>query len=785
MLAQTRVLALAAAAGLASPAIGADRYWVAPLIGLWSDSSQWSTSSGGPSGLGRPQTGEDVYLDERSICIFNGAGIAIPNFGEITLSGVFSGVTSIQQGSSPWSADRMTIGLASDDCEFLMGGGSFIVGEMLVGKELGGNGRFETSDVADFLSTSVVNVGMNGAVGTISIGGNLFEFPEMNISFGLGNPGLGGVEVVGGTILGDTIRVGLAGVGDLSQSGGDMDVDGYTVGTQPSVPASSSTHTGGTLDVTGFLQIAPAFGNAILTIEGGDVSCGTLYMGEGPGATAELVLLSGVLDATNARIGIEGSATLEQFGGAFTATSVAIGELSGADTAVWECYGGTAMVSGDVRVGAGNTGDGTFVIDGGAVVCEDVLVAAANNSNGAVRLESGSLNAATLSIGVSEYAQYIQRGGSLTAGSVIVNPSGAHDALFQITGPNFGTASISAFTNNADTQIFGGVTAIGTLNNSAGAEFRLGNSPDVRVSSLVNDGSFVFGTAGVILSGPYVSFPVELRLIGAFQNNGTLTSTTGLAGSFVMNLTNDGVVNVLGSTAIDSDGLILNRGQINVDSDGGVFSANLNCNNVSGIDNQGTIFLDQGVIDTTSGDFVNNGEIQGAGRIQGGLINNGLIGRGGQLSELSIHDGVSFSATSTLEIQRYPGLHNTVRVASGDAVLGGALHVDFEFFEPGLGAQYTVLTTDAGSVIGTFDSVVVTDANAEIVYTPTSVIVQVTGCNGADLALPLGTLDFSDVVAFLSAFGSMNAAADLAPPFETFDFSDVVAFLTAFGGGCP
>ena len=59
------------------------------------------------------------------------------------------------------------------------------------------------------------------------------------------------------------------------------------------------------------------------------------------------------------------------------------------------------------------------------------------------------------------------------------------------------------------------------------------------------------------------------------------------------------------------------------------------------------------------------------------------------------------------------------------------------------------------------------------------------GCNPADLAPPLGSLDFSDVVAFLSAFGAMDPAADLAPPFGSFDFSDVVAFLSAFGAGCP
>jgi len=58
-------------------------------------------------------------------------------------------------------------------------------------------------------------------------------------------------------------------------------------------------------------------------------------------------------------------------------------------------------------------------------------------------------------------------------------------------------------------------------------------------------------------------------------------------------------------------------------------------------------------------------------------------------------------------------------------------------------------------------------------------------CNVADLSEPFGALDFSDVVAFLGAFGAMDPGADLAAPFGTLDFSDVVAFLGAFGAGCP
>ncbi|MEZ6243311.1 MAG: thrombospondin type 3 repeat-containing protein [Phycisphaerales bacterium] len=58
-------------------------------------------------------------------------------------------------------------------------------------------------------------------------------------------------------------------------------------------------------------------------------------------------------------------------------------------------------------------------------------------------------------------------------------------------------------------------------------------------------------------------------------------------------------------------------------------------------------------------------------------------------------------------------------------------------------------------------------------------------CSIADLAEPFGSLDFSDVLSFLVAFGGQDSAADLAPPPGVWDFSDVIAFLTAFGMGCP
>ena len=55
----------------------------------------------------------------------------------------------------------------------------------------------------------------------------------------------------------------------------------------------------------------------------------------------------------------------------------------------------------------------------------------------------------------------------------------------------------------------------------------------------------------------------------------------------------------------------------------------------------------------------------------------------------------------------------------------------------------------------------------------------------ADMAAPFNVLDFTDVIAFNTAYGAMDPAADLAAPYGTFDFTDVIAFNEAYANGCP
>ncbi len=60
-----------------------------------------------------------------------------------------------------------------------------------------------------------------------------------------------------------------------------------------------------------------------------------------------------------------------------------------------------------------------------------------------------------------------------------------------------------------------------------------------------------------------------------------------------------------------------------------------------------------------------------------------------------------------------------------------------------------------------------------------------TGACPADFAEPFGSLDFSDVIGFLVAFGAMSPNADLSSPYGELNFDDLIAFLIAFGAGCP
>lgn len=59
------------------------------------------------------------------------------------------------------------------------------------------------------------------------------------------------------------------------------------------------------------------------------------------------------------------------------------------------------------------------------------------------------------------------------------------------------------------------------------------------------------------------------------------------------------------------------------------------------------------------------------------------------------------------------------------------------------------------------------------------------GCSVADIAQPLGELNFFDIAAYISAYNKNDPSADLAAPFGTLNFFDIVQYITLFNQGCP
>ncbi|MEM7622333.1 MAG: GC-type dockerin domain-anchored protein [Planctomycetota bacterium] len=110
-------------------------------------------------------------------------------------------------------------------------------------------------------------------------------------------------------------------------------------------------------------------------------------------------------------------------------------------------------------------------------------------------------------------------------------------------------------------------------------------------------------------------------------------------------------------------------------------------------------------------------------------------------------------------------------------------------FEPGVGETFDILDFEQFVDLGyelalpaltgakqwdtsTFE----TDGTLRVVPGP---------CNAADVGMPYGVLNATDVNAFVSAFTNALPAGDLAAPQGVFNASDINAFVNAFNAGCP
>ena len=55
----------------------------------------------------------------------------------------------------------------------------------------------------------------------------------------------------------------------------------------------------------------------------------------------------------------------------------------------------------------------------------------------------------------------------------------------------------------------------------------------------------------------------------------------------------------------------------------------------------------------------------------------------------------------------------------------------------------------------------------------------------ADVAAPIGVLNFFDLAAYLDLYNAQDPRADLAPPFGMLNFFDLATAIARYNAGCP
>ncbi len=286
---------------------------------------------------------------------------------------------------------------------------------------------------------------------------------------------------------------------------------------------------------------------------------------------------------------------------------------------------------------------------------------------------------------------------------------------------------------------------------------------------------------------------------GTFEtsNAGVVTAASG-ADNAIADLTNTGDLGIDGTgSTLTASGAIVNNGRILINRTAQVFNATLALSHAASITGTGEInlaspsdFADARINVPAGSATIGPGQtLTGEGRTVGNLNILGTIAPGSGAGQIQCNSGtITLGATSTLEVELAAadgGSHDRI-IGSADHVLAGDLMIsEIDGYIPVVGDEFVLI--DAASVTGKFDSATFPATLPNRVYRvfyESDRVLLVYTCDG-DFAPPYDVLDFSDVLAFLTAFSTGDSLVDLAPPFGVFDFSDVIAFLTAFGAGCP
>ncbi len=500
------------------------------------------------------------------------------------------------------------------------------------------------------------------------------------------------------------------------------------------------------------------------------------------GATLQLQSLT-VTQHPDAVIAAEGEGSVVLL----SAASIVGGTLRSADDAIFTITSSSAWsgltADADARITPGHLLDVSGVIRNDGQITVNPTNAAVNTT---IRIADGTAltggGRVTLN-GTSTRAQITPA----TGGAVLTQ-----DAGHAIHGHGVLSAG---FVNHGlvSADVPGGELALGT-----GAKFNNARMEAVSGGALTIQFVGVQQSTNAVITAEGDGSVVQLS--GAAVAGGSIRSSDGgivtiLNNTGIENLTLDADARLTAGHQLVASGAIHHTGRLNINPTNGAVNTTLRITDGAVLTGEGRITL--GGVSTrsqlspaTAGAVLTLGpgqRLEGIGTVGVSLNHHGTIAPGLGLGTMTASQPVSFSDSSTLEIE-VAGNNNADLLSSTSSFhADGTLSVAFvDDFNPPLTWTATIVTASQG-VTGAFDSINApqpADARLEFraVYLPTQI--RIGAFCRAD-ANSDGLLNFFDISQFITNYNAGDPIADIAAPFGILNFFDIAEFMARYNTGCP
>ncbi len=475
-------------------AAGAHVLWNTSTEDNWANLARWSSGSV-PGNADSAEIGQGAGNGGTAVVNTTVDDILYWRLGE---TGGETGTLKIQPGGSLTSTSSGANYVGYEGIGYLeVGGGSLDIaaGNLMVGYRSTGRG-------------TVTQTG-----GSISVYDNTYLSENVT--------GIGYYNLDGGTITSRRFLVGLHGIGIMTQTGGTLNVDGYS---SPDLTLGWYTDGRGTYNLSGgqvnvlgtYRMKVGNGGTGVFNQSGGAVSVNrVLSIADADTADGTYNLGDGTVSAYQINVGNGGTAVFNQSGGTVSSVSIGSGEpdiyvgLNADSNGTYNLSGPTALVETVDDLLVGFRGTGLLQQSGGTVdVADSLFVSYYSTSQGTYRQTGGLVtlgNDAYLGYGNGSNGTYDLSGGQLDV----------TDTLFVGNAANStGVGTLSGGKISANVVTIGNAGS-GTLRQTGG---------ELDVASYIGAGSSATGQGAYKLEGGSVSAP---RLLIGLFGTAVLTQTGG------------------------------------------------------------------------------------------------------------------------------------------------------------------------------------------------------------------------------------------------------------------